>query len=161
MDGDLGKKLCRNSQLLLVLNFLDSGNEELVLNTMAFLANYTFFKVEDNVFLKELDYFRKILQESMTDHVEITTQGIRIICNISNTRKGKELVTQDLNLKLILAMMEHPNRDVVHYTACILLNVSSVTDFSEHDLQFLSRVSKEWSQDQQISQLLHLLVSSG
>jgi len=158
LDMDLGKKLCRNSQFKKVLNYLSSENEELVLNTMAFLANYTYFKVEDNVFLKELDYIKQVFQGIMTDHEEITTQGIRIICNISNTRAGKALITQDgLHLKMILAMMGHPGRDVVYYSCCILLNVSCSYNTLSSDLEFLCKIRQEWSQDQEISHLFRLL----
>jgi hypothetical protein len=95
----------------------------------------------------------------MTDHEEITIQGIRIICNVSNTGAGKSLITQDMNLKTIQAMMEHPNRDVVYYACCILLNVSSCTEFIVSDLEFMANIRQEWSQDSQISDLLQLLIS--
>ena len=112
-------------EILKIQKLLNSDNEELILNSMACIANYTFFKNEENLLLKEnYRLLKKVLDLMITDHEEITNQGIRILCNISNTMNGKEILISET--RLISNLLQHHNREIVYYTACTILNISSI-----------------------------------
>ena len=129
------------------------------MNSLAFLGNYTFFKNVDNVFLRDVDkLINKVLPILMTDNEEITYEGIRIICNLSNTSPGRISLSKDLNFKLLLVLLEHLDRDVVFYTTCTILNIiGEYFPKSLELLQLLQKTRKDWREDEEIVRLIGVL----
>jgi hypothetical protein len=138
----------------------------LLLNLLAALANYTFYKdVPENVTLsrpRELiygdhpiyiflsskkklnecctceDVFQLLTMEEHWDYTELLTEGLRVLCNLSNTTGGKEHFGPDLRWAwewLLLLIVNHSNEDIVYYGGGILLNILQrelVTLLREH-----------------------------
>lgn len=130
----------------------------MVLNSLACIANYTYFKDENNVFLQNLEFIKTVSAVIITDNDEITTQGLRIICNISNTSHGKKYLLEDLSLEMLFTMLEHSARDAVYYAACTILNISYLMEMS--DVECLERVERDWEDDAEISALIQLLIEN-
>ena len=73
-----------------------------------------------------IDVFQILTMEEHWDYTELLTEGLRVLCNLSNSTEGKQNFGADLRWAwewLLLVIVNHSEEDIVYYGGGTLLNV--------------------------------------
>ncbi|KND01582.1 uncharacterized protein SPPG_03380 [Spizellomyces punctatus DAOM BR117] len=103
-----------------------TDHEELVLNIVGALANFSFYQEVNNyVISRKVEIAKYMINLLLHNNPEAVVEALRILANLSHYSDVRSVMAKQRGTEILTILLDHANRSVLYQTCGVLINVVS------------------------------------